>query len=100
MYFLLSRTHAGPGRTVKQEQKEITRNHVQAFIPGSVHGLGCVTHALAAGILHPQERNAATAAIASQERSSKNLNIQRITPNSTGMIIKVNKMNPRLRELT
>ena len=36
MYFLLSRIQAGPGRTVKQEQEEISRNHVQAFIPGSV----------------------------------------------------------------
>ena len=25
-----------PGRKVKQEQVEISRNHVQAFIPGSV----------------------------------------------------------------
>ena len=29
---LLSRTQAGPGRTVKQEQEEISRNHVQTFI--------------------------------------------------------------------
>ena len=28
---LLSRTQAGPGRTVKQEQEQISRNHVQAF---------------------------------------------------------------------
>ena len=34
---LLSRTQAGPGRTVKQEQEEISRNHVLAFIPGPVH---------------------------------------------------------------
>ena len=33
---LLSRTQARPGRTVKQEQEEISRNHVQAFIPGFV----------------------------------------------------------------
>ena len=37
MDVLLSRTQAGPGRTVKQEQEEISRNHVQAFIPGSVY---------------------------------------------------------------
>ena len=28
LYILLSRTQAGPGRTVKQEQEEISRNHV------------------------------------------------------------------------
>ena len=28
---------AGPGRTVKQEQEEISRNHVQTFISPSVH---------------------------------------------------------------
>ena len=28
---LLSRTQAGPGRKVKQEQEEISANHVQAF---------------------------------------------------------------------
>ena len=28
---LLSRTQAGPGRAVKQEQEETSRNHVQAF---------------------------------------------------------------------
>ena len=37
MQILLSYSQAGPGRTVKQEQEEISRNHVQAFIPGSVH---------------------------------------------------------------
>ena len=36
MYFLLSRTQAGPGRTVKQEQEEISRNHEQTFIYLSV----------------------------------------------------------------
>ena len=37
MHILLSNSHAGSGRTVKQEQEEISRNHVlQAFIPGSV----------------------------------------------------------------
>ena len=28
---LLSSTQEGPGRKVKQEQEEISRNHVQAF---------------------------------------------------------------------
>ena len=32
MQILLSRTQAGPGRTDKQEQEEISRNHVQPFI--------------------------------------------------------------------
>ena len=36
LQILLSSTQAGPGRKVKQEQEEISRNHVQAFIPGSV----------------------------------------------------------------
>ena len=36
LYALLSRTQAGPGRTVKQEQKKISRNHVQTFIYLSV----------------------------------------------------------------
>ena len=36
MQILLSNSQAGPGRTVKQEQDEISRNHIQAFIPGSV----------------------------------------------------------------
>ena len=30
-YVVFSRTHAGPGRAVKLEQKENSRNHVQAF---------------------------------------------------------------------
>ena len=34
---MLSNSQAGQGRTVKQEQEEISRNHVHAFIPGSVH---------------------------------------------------------------
>ena len=29
---MLSRTQAGSGRTVKQEQEQISRNHVQTFI--------------------------------------------------------------------
>ena len=37
MQILLSNSQAGPGRTVKQEKEEISRNHIQAFIPGSVH---------------------------------------------------------------
>ena len=37
MQILLSNNQAGPGRTVKQEQEEISPNHVlQTFIPGSV----------------------------------------------------------------
>ena len=36
MYFLLSRTQAGPGRTVKQEQEVTSRNHVQTFSGCSV----------------------------------------------------------------
>ena len=44
---MLSRTQAGPGRTVKQEQEEISRNHVHTFIYLSV----CV---LTNQILHPQ----------------------------------------------
>ena len=36
MQILLSNSQAVPGTTVKQEQEEISRNHVQAFIPGSV----------------------------------------------------------------
>ena len=36
LFVLLSRTQAGPGRTVKQEQKEISRNHVQTLICLSV----------------------------------------------------------------
>ena len=41
MYVLLSRTQSGPGRAVKQEQEEISRNHVQTFIYLSVdiHGI-------------------------------------------------------------
>ena len=37
LHVLLSRTQAGPGRTVKQEQEEISRNHEQTFIYLSVH---------------------------------------------------------------
>ena len=33
---MLSNSQAVPGRKVKQEQEEISRNHVHAFIPGSV----------------------------------------------------------------
>ena len=36
LYVLLSRTQAGPGRTVKQEQEEISRNHVPRLFLGSV----------------------------------------------------------------
>ena len=37
MQILLSRTHAGPGRTVKQEQEEISPNHVQRINLISIH---------------------------------------------------------------
>ena len=36
MFVLISRTQAGPDRTVKQEQEESSRNHVQTFISPSV----------------------------------------------------------------
>ena len=36
LHVLLSRTQVGPGRTVKQEQEEISHNHVQTFIYLSV----------------------------------------------------------------
>ena len=36
---MLSRTQAGPGRTVKQEQEEISRKHVQTFIYPSVYNM-------------------------------------------------------------
>ena len=39
-FVLLSRTQAGPSRTVKQEQEDISRNHIQTFISPSAHTLG------------------------------------------------------------
>ena len=36
MQILLRNSRAGRGRTVKQQQEEISRNHVQTFIPGFV----------------------------------------------------------------
>ena len=36
MYFLLCRTQAGPGRTVKQGQEEISRNHVPRLYSGGL----------------------------------------------------------------
>ena len=36
MYFLLIRTQARPGRTVKQEQEQNSRIHIQAFLLVSV----------------------------------------------------------------
>ena len=44
VWFLLSRTQAGPGRTVKQEQEEISPNHVRINLI-SVFSLkeGCFT---------------------------------------------------------
>ena len=44
MYFLLSRTQAGPGRTVKQEQEQTSRNHVQTFSGCSVQHHQCGHH--------------------------------------------------------
>ena len=37
LQILLSSTQAGPGRKVKQEQEEISRNHVPRLFLGSVH---------------------------------------------------------------
>ena len=37
LFVLLSRTQAGPGRKVKQEQEEISRNHVQTLFGSSVY---------------------------------------------------------------
>ena len=34
---MLNNSQAGPGRTVKQKQEDISRNHVQTFIFPSVH---------------------------------------------------------------
>ena len=36
LQILLSRTQAGPGRAVKEEQEEISPNHVQAIYEASV----------------------------------------------------------------
>ena len=36
IYVLLSRNQAGLGRTVKQEQEEISRNHIRSYISDSV----------------------------------------------------------------
>ena len=41
MRILLSGSPEGPGRTGKQEQEQISPNHVQAFFPSSVHICGC-----------------------------------------------------------
>ena len=40
LQILLSSTQAGPGRKVKQEQEEISRNHVPRLFLGSVHYVG------------------------------------------------------------
>ena len=37
LQILLSKTQAGPGRAVKEEQEEISPNHVQAIYGASVH---------------------------------------------------------------
>ena len=44
LQILLSRTQAGPGRAVKQEQEEISPNHIQAIYGTSVDNvvLNCV----------------------------------------------------------
>ena len=39
VYVLLSRTPVEQGRAVKQEQEEVSRNHVQTFISPSVQYL-------------------------------------------------------------
>ena len=42
LHVFLSRTQGGPGRTVKQEQEEISRKHVQTFIYLSVeYSISC-----------------------------------------------------------
>ena len=38
---MLSNSQAEPGRTVKQEQEEISRNHVQTFSGGSIEVFFC-----------------------------------------------------------
>ena len=43
LQILLSRTQAGPGRKVKQEQEEISRNHVPRFFLSSVYDRRRVT---------------------------------------------------------
>ena len=40
LFVLLSRTQAGPSRTVKQEQEDISRNHVRASKPTSLQSGG------------------------------------------------------------
>ena len=42
---LLSNSQAGPGRKVKQEQEEMSRNHVQRLFSSSVQS-GAVYHSL------------------------------------------------------
>ena len=39
LQILLSSTQAGPGRKVKQEQEEISRNHVPILFLGSVYSV-------------------------------------------------------------
>ena len=49
LFVLLSRTQAGPGRAVKQEQEENSRNHIQAFSLISVYTVDvalCIVTAL------------------------------------------------------
>ena len=37
LHVLLRRTQAGPGRAIKQEQEQNSRNHLQAFLLISVY---------------------------------------------------------------
>ena len=42
LQILLSSTQAGPVRKVKQEQEEISRNHVPRLFLGSVYSFRCI----------------------------------------------------------
>ena len=48
LQILLSNSQERPGRKVKQKQEEISRNHVQAFFPGSVHSQPTSPHSACA----------------------------------------------------
>ena len=56
IHIWLSNSQAGLGTTVKQEQEDISRNHVQAFIPGSVYFVTDVTVS-GGGRLFPSRRD-------------------------------------------
>ena len=51
MQILLSRTQAGPGRKVKQEQEEISRNNVPRLFLGSVEGIATSSLSLSFSML-------------------------------------------------